>query len=154
MLSCLPGPSSSKYPGQQQSGGGDPPVQSQPLPRQPRVPGQPERLPGWAQMSAVRLCARYACGLALLRLPTATWRSWCVCVCVCGRQGASWVRLQTFWCSWMLVSRCQPALVLLAATRCADVVPAVGWRTVWRCPAWTSTSPAWLAASAKVRTHP
>lgn len=59
-------------------------MQPQPLPQQPRLPGQPERLPGRAQMSAIRLCARYACGHAALRLPTAAWCSGCVCVCVSG----------------------------------------------------------------------
>lgn len=138
-------PSSPQFPRQQRCWGGHPSMQPQPLPQQPLMPGQQERLPWWSQLSAIPLCARYDplllqfTAYLCFSLNTAAWLSVCVYVCVC-LQAVNWARPLSFWCSRTPASRCRLALVLLGATRCAAVVPVAAWRTVWRCPVWTSTS--------------
>lgn len=132
-------PSSPQFPRQQHCSGGHPSMQPQPLPQQPLMSGQQERLPWRTQLSAIPLCARYDPLLPQFTASPCPRLNTAACVCL---QAVKWAKPQSFWCSRTLASRCQLALVLLDATRCAAVVPVADWRTVWRCPVWTPTSPA------------
>lgn len=66
-------------------------------------------------------------------------------------QAVNWARPQSSWCSRTLVFRFPLALVLLAATRSAAVVLVDVWRTAWRCPVLTPTSPASWGDRGRVR---
>lgn len=143
---------SSQHPWQPHRRGGHPPLQPQPLPQQPPVPGQQERLRGRAQLSAVHLCARYkqqASGF--FPPPLIQHDTHSKLAPFFFPQAANWARPRSSWCSRKLASRCRLAPAPPAATRCAAAVPAGAWRTAWRCPAWTPTSPASWEDRAKVR---